>query len=115
MAMLHTEPSPFISELERRVAEGGGRPWGVELSAGFSRERVLSMYATIEKTYRSLLENRDLLIIEGPLRSRGTGNFYQVRVGVDTRQGAMDLCATLHRAGAACLVLRNSHGKVQPL
>jgi hypothetical protein len=115
MAMLHTEPSPFISELERRVAEGGGRPWGVELSAGFSRERVLSTYATLEKTYRSLLENHDLLIIEGPLRSRGTGKFYQVRVGVDTRQGAMDLCSALHKAGAACLVLRNSHGKVQPL
>jgi hypothetical protein len=55
------------------------------------------------------------LIIEGQLRSRGTNRFYQVRVGVDTRQGAMDLCAALHKAGAACLVLRNSHGNVQPL
>jgi Transglycosylase SLT domain len=115
MALLHTEPSPFISELERRVAQGGGRPWGVELSAGFSRERVLGIYSMLEKTYRALLENRDPLIIEGRLRSRGTGNFYQVRVGADTRQGAMELCAALHNAGAACLVLRNSHGKVQPL
>jgi Transglycosylase SLT domain len=115
MALLHTEPSPFISELERRVAQGGGRPWGVELSAGFSRERVLGIYSMLEKTYRGLLENRDPLIIEGRLRSRGSGNFYQVRVGADTRQGAMELCAALHNAGAACLVLRNSHGKVQPL
>jgi soluble lytic murein transglycosylase-like protein len=115
MALLHTEPSPFISELERRVAQGGGRPWGVELSAGFSRERVLGIYSMLEKTYRALLENRDPLIIEGRLRSRGTGNFYQVRVGADTRQGAMELCTALHNAGAACLVLRNSHGKVQPL
>jgi soluble lytic murein transglycosylase-like protein len=115
MALLRTEPSPFISELERRVAQGGGRPWGVELSAGFSRERVLGIYAMLEKTYRALLENRDPLIIEGRLRSRGTGNFYQVRVGADTRQGAMELCTALHNAGAACLVLRNSHGKVQPL
>jgi transglycosylase-like protein with SLT domain len=115
MALLHTEPSPFISELERRVAQGGGRPWGVELSAGFSRERVLATYASLEKTYRTLLENRDPLIIEGQLRSRGTNRFYQVRVGVDTRQSAMELCAALHNAGAACLVLRNSHGKVQPL
>ena len=115
MALLHTEPSPFISALEKRVAQSNARPWGVELSAGFSRERVLAMYANIEKTYRSLLENRDLLIIEGPLRSRGSGTFYQVRIGADTRQGAMDLCAALHKAGAACLVLRNSHGNVQPL
>jgi Transglycosylase SLT domain/SPOR domain len=115
MALLHTEPSPFVTALERRVAQGNARPWGVELSAGFSRERVLAMYANLEKTYRSLLEKRDLLIIEGPLRNRGTGTFYQVRVGLDTRQGAMDLCAALHKAGAPCLVLRNSHGNVQPL
>jgi hypothetical protein len=115
MALLHTEPSPFISELERRVAQGGARLWGVELSAGFSRDRVLATYATLEKTYRAILENRDPLIIEGPLRSRGTQTFYQVRVGVDTRQDAMGLCAALQKAGAACLVLRNSHGKVQPL
>jgi hypothetical protein len=115
MALLHTQPSPFVTELERRVEQGNARPWGVELSAGFSRERVLGMYAMIEKTYRSLLEKRDLLIIEGKFRSRGSQNFYQVRVGADTRQGAMDLCAALHKAGAACLVLRNSHGNVQPL
>src|SRR5271166_2437355 len=68
MALLHTEPSPFINELERRVAQGGARPWGVELSAGFSRERVLGVYASLEKTYRALLEKRDPLIIEGMLR-----------------------------------------------
>ena len=75
MALLHTEPSPFVSELERRVAQGGARLWGVELSAGFSRERVLATYASLEKTYRALLENRDPLIIEGQLRSRGTRSF----------------------------------------
>ncbi len=115
MALLHTEPSPFVTALERRVAQGSARPWGVELSAGFQRERVLAMYANVEKTYRSLLEKRDLLIIEGPLRTRGTGTFFQVRVGLDTRQAAMDLCSSLQKAGAACLVLRNSHGNVKPL
>jgi hypothetical protein len=115
MALLHTEPSPFVTALERRVAQGSARPWGVELSAGFQRERVLAMYANVEKTYRSLLEKRDLLIIEGPLRSRGSGTFFQVRVGLDTRQAAMDLCSSLQKAGAACLVLRNSHGNVKPL
>jgi hypothetical protein len=115
IALLHTEPSPFVTALEKRVAQGSARPWGVELSAGFSRERVLAMYANMEKTYRSLLEKRDLLIIEGPLRNRGTGTFYQVRVGLDTRQAAMDLCGSLQKAGGACLVLRNSHGNVKSL
>ena len=107
MTMLKAQPSPFIGELERRVREGGERPWGVELSAGFVRERVLAAYAMVEKTYRNVLENRDPIIVERKFRSRGTQTFYQVRVGTDTRAGANELCAALHRAGGACLVLRN--------
>jgi hypothetical protein len=107
MTMLKAQPSPFIGELERRVREGGERPWGVQLSAGFVRERVLSAYAMVEKTYRNVLENRDPIIIERKFRSRGTETFYQVRIGTDTRAGANELCAALHRAGGACLVLRN--------
>lgn len=115
VALLKEEPSPFVGELERRVREGGARPWGVELSAGFMREQVLGAYAAIEKTYRSILEHRDPVIIESKFRSRGTQTFYQVRVGADTRGTANALCATLRKAGAACLVLRNSHGASSPL
>ena len=115
MAMLKEQPSFFIGELERRVREGAARPWGVELSAGFLRDRVLGAYATIERTYRAILENRDPIIIESKFRSRGTQTFYQVRVGADTRAGANELCAALHKAGGVCLVLRNWVGRPQPL
>jgi hypothetical protein len=111
MAMLKDQPSFFIGELERRVREGVTRPWGVELSAGFVRERVLATYATLEKTYRSVLEHHDPIIIESRFRSRGTQPFYQVRVGADTRTSANELCAALHKAGGACLVMRNWTGK----
>ena len=107
MTMLKAQPSPFIGELERRVREGGERPWGVELSAGFVRERVLAAYAMVEKTYRNVLENRDPIIVARTFRSRGTQTFYQVRIGTDTRAGANELCGTLRRAGGACFVLRN--------
>jgi hypothetical protein len=115
MALLHQRPSPFLGELERRVAQGGARPWGVELSAGFSKDKVLAAYASIERTYRAILENHDPVIIAGKFRSRGTQEFYQVRVGLDTRTSANQLCAALHKAGGACLVLRNLRGAVQPL
>jgi Transglycosylase SLT domain/SPOR domain len=115
MALLKAQPSPFIGELERRVREGGARPWGVQLSAGFLRERVLAAYAAIQRTYQTVLENRDPIIIENKFRSRGTQNFYQVRVGADTRGSANELCAALRSAGGACLVLRNLRGAVQPL
>jgi hypothetical protein len=108
--MLKERPSPFIGELERRVREGAARPWGVQLSAGFGRERVLAAYAAAERSYATILENRDPIIVEGKFRSRGTQTFYQVRVGADTRAAADALCGALRNAGGACLVLRNPAG-----
>jgi hypothetical protein len=115
MALLKQQPSAFIGALEARVRNGATRPWGVELTAGFGRERVLAAYASLEKTYRPILENRDLIIIESTFRSRGSQNFYQVRIGADTRAGANELCTALHKAGAACLVMRNWTGTSAPL
>jgi SPOR domain len=115
MALFKEQPSPFISELERRVREGGNRPWGVQLVAGFVRDHVLAAYANLEKTYRAIVENRDLIIIESIFRNRGTQSFYQVRIGTDTRAGANELCTVLRKAGGACLVLRNWVGKSRPL
>jgi SPOR domain len=113
--MLMVQRSPFVDELARRVREGAARPWGVELSAGFAQDRMLAAYATVEKTYRTILENRDPIIIASKFRSRGTHTFYQVRVRADTRAGATTLCAALHKTGGTCLVLRNWVGKVRAL
>ncbi len=112
-ALLKEQPSFFIGELERHVREGNLRPWGVQLSAGFSRERVLSAYARIESRYRALLDGRDPTIIRTLLRSRGTGGFYQARVGMETRADANKLCRDLSAKGAACMVLRNSRGVLE--
>jgi hypothetical protein len=114
-ALLRQQPSFFIGELERRVREGTLRPWGVQLSAGFSRSRALQAYARIERQYRALLEKHDPMIIRSVLRSRGAAGFYQVRVGVDSRADANKLCSSLTAKGAACMVLRNSRGAAEPL
>ena len=42
----------YIAALERRVTEGVAAPWGVQLSAGFSRARALASFATAERRYR---------------------------------------------------------------
>jgi hypothetical protein len=107
MVVIKQEPNIFVAELERRVAEGAAAPWGVQLAAGFSRNKVLAAYGSLEKRFRTVLENRDLNIFKLVLRSRGTREFYQVRVGAETRESAQKLCASLHAAGGACMVLRN--------
>lgn len=110
VALLDTRPSFFLGELERRIREGTLKPWGVQLSAGFSKVRVLSAYARIERRHRALLDGKDPVILRTLLRSRGTRAFYQMRVGADTRVAANRLCADLSRQGGSCMVLRNSRG-----
>jgi Transglycosylase SLT domain/SPOR domain len=103
-------PNTFVAELERHVAEGEAKPWGVQLSAGFSRGKALAIYAEIERKYRTVLAGHDPMIFHARLLSRGTSAFYQVRAGAGTRGEADKLCAGLRAAGGHCFVMRNPRG-----
>jgi hypothetical protein len=115
VATLKQAPTGFVAALEHRVGAGAGKLWGVELFAGFSRERAIQAYGVIEAKYRIALAGTDSLLLRGRFRSRGTREFYQVRVGADTRHEADTICTRLRSAGAACLVLRNSHGSAEAI
>jgi len=110
MALLKRAPNPFVAKLEERVKLVAASPWGVQLSAGFSRERALSAYAGIASRYSGLLAGRDPTLFGSILRNRGSHTFYQVRIGAETRQAADSLCAAIRRAGGPCIVLRNPSG-----
>lgn len=107
MALLHRAPNPFVSQLAQRVKIAAARPWGVQLAAGFSRDRAMAMYARAMARLGPLIGDRDPNLLSSTFRSRGTRPFYQVRIGADSRSAADDLCGRIRRAGQACLVLRN--------
>jgi Transglycosylase SLT domain/SPOR domain len=107
MALLRRGPNPFVEELERRVVLGALAPWGVQLAAGFSRDRALASYSRLARQYASVLEGFDPSILASTLRSRGSTVFYQVRIGAQTRAEANALCSRIQRVGGPCLVLRN--------
>src|SRR5947209_823249 len=107
VALLKRAHNPFVHELEQRVALVAAAPWGVQLSAGFSRDLALRSYAQIAKRHDALLKGHDPSILASRLLSRGTRTFYQVRIGANTRVAAQDLCTSIRRAGGACMVLRN--------
>jgi len=111
IALLRQGPNRFVAQLERRVTLGEARPWGVQLAAGFSRDRAISMYARAMKRLNAVIGDRDPMILTTLLRSRGTRTFYQVRIGADKREAANDLCNRIRREGQACLVLRNRGGR----
>jgi len=107
MALLKRSPSPFLEQLTQRVVHSLGQPWGVQLGAGFSRDRAMAMYARALKRFETVLAGKDPGIQSSVLRTRGRAVFYQVRIGTDTRAAANELCNSLRKAGGACLVLRN--------
>jgi hypothetical protein len=107
MALLRRAPNPFVAGLEQHVKLSAARAWGVQLAAGFDRNRALSMYARAIKRLGAVIGDQDPSLLGSLLRSRGTRTFYQVRIGADTRVAADDLCSRIRRAGGACLVLRN--------
>jgi hypothetical protein len=115
VVQLRKSPNTFIAALEEHVIEGARRPWGAELAAGFARARVLATYASLQTREREALAGTDAIILHGRFRSRGTRAFYQVRIGADTRAAAEAVCRRLQRAGAACLVLRNSRGSAEAI
>jgi hypothetical protein len=107
MALLNRAPNPFVAQLEQHVRLGADRLWGVQLAAGFNRDRALAMYARAMKRLNAVIGDQDPSLLGTTWRSRGTRTFYQVRIGADTRTAADDLCGRIRRAGGACLVLRN--------
>jgi hypothetical protein len=107
MALLKHAPNPFITQLEQHVALSAAKLWGVQLAAGFDRNKALSMYARAVKGLSSVIGDRDPSLLSSVMRTRGSRAFYQVRIGADTRGEADDLCNRIRRVKGACFVLRN--------
>jgi len=107
MAVLKRAPNPFVAGLEQRITLSAAKVWGVQLAAGFSRDKALAVYARAMKRLSAVIGDKDPSLLSSVMRSRGTRTFYQVRIGTDTRPAADDLCNRIRRAGGACFVLRN--------
>lgn len=107
MALLRRAPNPFVTGLEQHITLAAAKLWGVQLAAGFSRDKALAMYARAMKRLSGVIGDQDPSLLSSVMRNRGTQLFYQVRIGADTRPAADDLCNRIRRAGGACFVLRN--------
>ena len=107
MALLRRAPNSFVTELEQHIRLASAKLWGVQLAAGFDRNKALAMYARAMKRLSAVIGDQDPSLLSTLMRTRGTRLFYQVRIGADTRPAANDLCNRIQRAGGACFVLRN--------
>src|SRR6478672_2166215 len=105
MDLLKRAPNSFVTELEQHITLAAAKLWGVQLAAGFSRDKARAM-----KRLSAVIGDQDPSLLSSRFRTRGAATFYQVRIGADTRPEADNLCNRIRRAGGACFVLRNMHG-----
>ena len=107
VAMLKRTPNRFVSELAHRVVLGAQQPWGAILAADRSRERIIERYAALQLRHAAVLAGRDPIVLE---RHRSPLPRFQVRVGLETRSAADQLCARIQERHGDCVVLRNPRG-----
>ena len=110
MALLKRAPNPFVAGLEQHITLSAAKLWGVQLAAGFSRDKALAMYARAMTRLSAVIGDQDPSLLGSQLRTRGSATFYQVRIGADTRPEADNLCNRIRKSGGACFVLRNMRG-----
>ncbi|MGF6433986.1 MULTISPECIES: lytic transglycosylase domain-containing protein [Bradyrhizobium] len=106
-ALLKRAPNPFVAGLEQHITLSAAKVWGVQLAAGFSRDKALAMYDRAIKRLSNVIGDQDPSLLSSRLRTRGSATFYQVRIGADTRPEADGLCNRIRKAGGACFVLKN--------
>lgn len=80
------------------------KPWGVQVAGHRNRAVAARQWERVRARYGELLKGHE------PVMSRlrnARGGIHAVRIGAEGRAEADAICATLRRAGGACVVLKN--------
>jgi hypothetical protein len=93
------DASPIVSDLFA--------PWGVQISASFSKGSALRAFARAKHDYYSVIGHITPFVLGTVLPSRGTRPFYRVRLPAQTPSEAQKLCDRLQAVGGSCAVLRS--------
>jgi hypothetical protein len=89
------------------VVSGWFAPWGVQISASFSKGAALRAFARVRHEYASVIGDMQPFVLGSVLRSRGWRPFYRVRLPAQTGGEARKLCDRIQAVGGACAVLRS--------
>jgi len=89
------------------IVSGLFAPWGVQISASFSKDAALRAFARAQHDYSSVIGNITPFVLGSVLRSRGWRPFYRVRLPAQSGPEAKKLCDRLQAVGGACAVLRS--------
>jgi soluble lytic murein transglycosylase-like protein len=82
------------------------KPWGVQVAGNFRRSAAIGHWERVRDRFPKLLAQYDPVVsrVRTPI---GRSGIYAVRIGADDRKTADRICTELHKAGGACVVLKN--------
>ena len=89
------------------IVSGLFAPWGVQISASFSKGSALRAFARAQHDYYGVIGDITPFVLGSVLRSRGWRPFYRVRLPAQTGPEAKKLCNRIQAVGGACAVLRS--------
>jgi hypothetical protein len=97
---------PTIMSQTVAMANVNIKPWGVQVAGNFRRAAAIRQWQRVQGRFHALLGTYEPVIsrVRTPIGRRGV---YAVRIGVDSRAGAGDICQKLRSVGGACIVMRN--------
>ncbi|MGB3503088.1 MAG: lytic transglycosylase domain-containing protein [Mesorhizobium sp.] len=81
------------------------KPWGVQVAGNFRQSAAMRQ---LDRARASVPLLRQYQPVVGRVRSpMGRRGIYAVRIGVDSRSTADDICRKLRASGGSCVVVRN--------
>jgi hypothetical protein len=97
---------PTIMSQTVAMANVNIKPWGVQVAGNFRRAAAIRQWQRVQGRFHALLGAYEPVIsrVRTPIGRRGV---YAVRIGVDSRARAGDICQKLRSVGGACIVMRN--------
>ena len=91
----------------RPVPHGSSRPWGVQLAANFSQNKVAGVFDGLRRRHAKLLADSEPMFVAERNLSRGRQAMVALRIGAETREAAVNLCLRLRAEGGVCTVEKN--------
>jgi hypothetical protein len=96
---------PIIMSRTIPMARIKQKPWGIQVAGNFRRSAAVNQWERERRKFAILKRYQPVVSrIRSPIGRRG---IYAVRIGVDNRAAANQICAQLRGAGGACVVMRN--------
>lgn len=82
-------------------------PWGVQLASNFSQTKVAGLFDGLKRRHAMLLADAEPMYVAEHNLSRGRRAMVALRIGTETREGALKLCQRLRADGGICTVEKN--------